>query len=97
MAGGIAVTGLAPATVYITAGLLFATGLAWIAAKLAGSEKAAKFMAITFAAVTVICVSFLILDKMVNVSYAKGLYAAILVTASVGIATGFALRRLLRS
>lgn len=86
-------SGLAPATVYISAALTAVLGFAWLVAKVARAGTAAKHFAIVFGSCAATCFSFLILDKTVDVSYTRGLYAAIGVTVVVGVLAGVAIRR----
>ena len=86
-------SGLAPATVYITLGVSAALGLAWLIARIVKANTVARHLGVAFWGATAICLSFLVLDKMVNVGYSKGLYAAIAITVAVGIAAGLTIRK----
>jgi hypothetical protein len=86
-------SGMAPITILITGALIAALGVGWLVARLLRAQIVAHYLAISFWSSAAICFSFLFLEKMVNTSYAKGLYAAISVTVAVGLAAGYALRR----
>ena len=85
-------SGLAPVTVYLSACLIAGLGLSWIVAKTL-KWSSAGLLGIVFAAVAVICVGYLTIEKFVGVHYTSGFYMAVALMLVVGVGTGLSLRR----
>ncbi len=85
-------SGLAPASVYLSACLILGTGVLWVVAKLL-KWPTTRTIGVVLLAVATLCIGYLAIEKFVGVHYTQGFYLAMALMAVVGTGTGLALRR----